>query len=91
MPREFYRRLTAFRQRLEREDEAAWSRSLLVANQVRMLLRLTAGKKGRGIKPITLEQLKRRRGVGRASRAEYAALCAEIDRRRARGTRRVLN
>src|SRR5690606_10718376 len=82
LPREFARRVRAHRERVEREEDAAWGRALLVTNHLRSLLAQNAGKKGRSIKPLTLEQLKRRPGEvpPEHSKEAWIALCERIDR-----------
>lgn len=78
---------------MEREEDAAWGRALLVTNHLRQLLKQNAGKKGGRIKPLTLDELK---GKGPSvepamTESEWEAYCAHLDHLSSTGTRRVLN
>lgn len=92
LPRDLSRRVEAYRRRIEREDEAAWGRTLLLTNHVRTLINVTVGKRGK-LKPLTLDQLKRRAGEipPEHSKEAWIELCARIDRIRNEGTRKTLN
>jgi len=86
LPREFYRRLAACSRRAEREEDAAWGRSLMVVNHVRALINVSAGK-GSKLRPITLERLKRgaEADPGAApSRAEWEADLRRLEELRKR-------
>jgi hypothetical protein len=83
LPREFFRRVAAFRRAAQAREETEWNRTLMVVNAIRAS---TATKK---IKPLTLDDLKRAGGERRSGRptAEEIerdlALLERIDSKRA--------
>ena len=62
----------------------------MIVNHTRMLINQNRGKRGGGLRMLTLDGLKRRSAMepgDGGTRAEFEALCAEIDRRRAKAAR----
>lgn len=92
MPREFRRRVDARARRGEAEQDAEWGRALMIVNHLRTLLNkpMAMGQKRGRLKPLTLEGLKkrsRRDPSAAGTRADFEALVAEIERRKAAASR----
>jgi len=84
LPREFFRRVDAYRRREKAMEEAEWSRALMVFNRIGGVMSALGVKR---IKPVTLKDLKKssahRAAAMPKTKADYLEMLERIERMRA--------